>query len=83
MPLDKFYKVSEEEGLHLDHELIEPLLKKTGLLHGQNNLVNYYGFVNLIDTTHPLPNLGKIQGWNEICLIEIFFKFSHFLLLFL
>ncbi|XP_073987530.1 EF-hand domain-containing family member B-like [Rhodnius prolixus] len=65
VPLDKFYKVSEEEGLHLDHELIEPLLKKTGLLHGQNNLVNYYGFVNLIDTTHPLPNLGKIQDLPE------------------
>ncbi|KAL1123773.1 hypothetical protein AAG570_001546 [Ranatra chinensis] len=58
LPAEVMYSACEEFGIKVDPSLLEPVLKKAGVMH-PNRDINYFGFVKVISPRYPLPDLGK------------------------
>ncbi|XP_066907880.1 EF-hand domain-containing family member B [Halyomorpha halys] len=62
LPLSMVYNVCNSFGLFFDNEIYEAVLKKLGILQGENtDTVSYSAFCNLLDFTKPFPVLPKID----------------------
>ncbi|CAH1391603.1 unnamed protein product [Nezara viridula] len=62
LPLSMVYNVCNSFGLFFDNKIYEAVLKKLGILHGENtDIVSYRKFCNLLDCTKPFPVLPKID----------------------